>query len=36
MAAGTYGTCERCGQAIPPARLTARPTARTCVACASR
>ncbi|MCW2829913.1 MAG: transcriptional regulator, TraR/DksA family [Aeromicrobium sp.] len=31
--AGTYGTCERCGRAIPPARLAARPTARTCVTC---
>jgi RNA polymerase-binding transcription factor DksA len=33
--AGTYGTCERCGRAIPPARLDARPEARTCVGCAS-
>jgi DnaK suppressor protein len=32
---GTYGTCERCGRPIPPARLDARPEARTCVACAS-
>ena len=31
---GTYGTCEACGRAIPADRLTARPTARTCVACA--
>jgi DnaK suppressor protein len=31
----TYGTCERCGEAIPPGRLEARPTARRCVACAS-
>jgi DnaK suppressor protein len=30
---GTYGTCERCGSPIPPARLEARPTARTCVGC---
>ncbi len=30
---GTYGTCERCGTAIPPARLEARPIARTCVSC---
>ena len=36
LAAGTYGTCERCGSSIPPARLEARPTARTCVACAAR
>lgn len=33
--AGTYGTCERCGRAIPAARLEARPVARTCVACAA-
>lgn len=32
--AGTYGRCEVCGGAIPVARLVARPTARTCVACA--
>ena len=31
---GRYGTCERCGRPIPPERLEARPTARTCVACA--
>ena len=31
VAAGTYGVCEACGQAIAPARLEARPTARTCV-----
>ncbi len=28
---GTYGVCEVCGDAIPDARLEARPTARTCV-----
>ncbi|MFC7491265.1 MULTISPECIES: TraR/DksA family transcriptional regulator [unclassified Knoellia] len=33
LSAGDYGTCERCGQAIPEARLRARPTARTCVTC---
>jgi DnaK suppressor protein len=33
--AGTYGVCERCGQPIAAARLEARPTARTCLACAS-
>ena len=33
--AGTYGTCERCGDAIPAGRLEARPTARRCVACAA-
>lgn len=32
---GSYGVCERCGRAIPAARLEARPTARTCVACAT-
>ncbi|MET0837918.1 MAG: TraR/DksA C4-type zinc finger protein [Marmoricola sp.] len=32
---GTYGTCEECGQPIAPARLEARPGARTCIACAS-
>ncbi|WP_028660110.1 TraR/DksA family transcriptional regulator [Nocardioides insulae] len=31
--AGRYGVCERCGTAIAPARLGARPTARTCVSC---
>jgi DnaK suppressor protein len=33
---GCYGVCERCGQPIAPGRLAARPTATTCVACASR
>jgi DnaK suppressor protein len=33
IAEGTYGTCERCGEAIPHERLAARPTARTCVQC---
>lgn len=31
---GTYGICAVCGQAIPPARLEARPTATTCISCA--
>jgi RNA polymerase-binding transcription factor DksA len=31
----TIGTCEICGGAIPPERLEARPTARTCVSCAT-
>ncbi|WP_139981510.1 TraR/DksA family transcriptional regulator [Nocardioides litoris] len=31
---GTYGTCEVCGRPVAPARLEARPTARTCVSCA--
>jgi DnaK suppressor protein len=34
LAEGTYGTCERCGTAIPGDRLEARPAAATCVACA--
>jgi RNA polymerase-binding protein DksA len=33
--AGAYGRCEQCGREIPPERLTAVPTARTCVDCAS-
>jgi DnaK suppressor protein len=33
IAAGTYGACEHCGAAIPPERLEALPTARTCVRC---
>ncbi len=33
---GTYGRCARCGRPIPEARLEARPTATTCVSCASR
>ncbi len=31
--AGTYGRCTRCGQAIAPARLSARPEAATCMSC---
>jgi len=34
--AGTYGICEVCGRPIAEGRLEARPTARTCIACASR
>jgi RNA polymerase-binding transcription factor DksA len=30
-----YGRCERCGDLIGAARLEARPTARTCIGCAS-
>ena len=30
-----YGTCEHCGQPIGDARLEARPTARSCITCAS-
>jgi DnaK suppressor protein len=33
---GRYGVCEGCGRPIPDARLEVRPTARTCVPCASR
>jgi DnaK suppressor protein len=36
LEAGTYGTCERCNGAIAAGRLEARPTARTCITCASR
>jgi RNA polymerase-binding transcription factor DksA len=35
LEAGTYGTCERCGTAITPERLTARPATQTCVSCAA-
>ena len=31
---GSYGTCERCGGSIAPARLQARPSARRCIECA--
>ena len=31
--AGTFGTCERCGNQVPDERLEARPTAALCVAC---
>ena len=34
--AGTYGTCEACGDPIGEGRLEARPAARTCIRCASR
>jgi DnaK suppressor protein len=33
LADGTYGVCTRCGAAIAPERLAARPAARTCVQC---
>jgi RNA polymerase-binding protein DksA len=36
LAAGTYGTCERCGQPIGAGRLEARPAATTCIRCAGR
>src|SRR5271165_3484755 len=36
LEAGQYGRCEQCGQPIEAARLAARPTAVTCIRCASR
>ena len=33
---GTYGECVRCGDAIAPKRLDARPEAALCISCASR
>ena len=33
MEAGTYGRCETCGHALPPARLDTLPMARRCVHC---
>ena len=32
---GTYGECVRCGDAIAPKRLEARPEAALCISCAS-
>jgi len=32
---GTYGECVRCGNAIAPKRLEARPEAALCISCAS-
>lgn len=32
---GSYGTCVRCGSAIPVERLELRPSADTCVPCTS-
>ncbi len=34
--AGEYGRCESCGGPIADARLDAMPTARMCIACASK
>ena len=34
LEAGTFGFCVRCGLAIAPARLAARPYASTCITCA--
>ena len=36
LKSGRYGVCERCGGAIAPGRLEARPVARTCISCAAR
>ena len=33
---GEFGTCEACGKPIPDARLEAMPTARLCIADASK
>jgi DnaK suppressor protein len=33
MDAGTYGQCTDCGVTIPPARLSAYPTAKRCINC---
>lgn len=35
LAAGGFGVCEGCGEAMSPARLEARPSARRCVSCAA-
>lgn len=34
--AGTYGTCEDCGEEISSARMEFRPTSRYCVACKTK
>ena len=34
LEAGEYGVCQRCGRAIDPARLEARPDAALCIDCA--
>ena len=36
LAAGTYGTCLRCGDPIAAGRLEALPAATTCIRCADR
>lgn len=36
LAAGTYGTCARCGGLIAPERLDALPAATSCIRCADR
>ncbi len=32
---GSYGTCDSCGRAIPPARLRAKPDSVMCIACSA-
>ena len=34
--AGTYGSCDHCGNEIPRARLEARPWSRLCLDCKTR
>lgn len=36
MDEGSYGTCERCGDEIQPARLEVRPLSVRCIDCASK
>ena len=36
LEAGTFGLCDRCGRAIPLARLRAVPAARHCLDCQQR
>lgn len=36
IASGDYGTCARCGETIPPARLDAIPWAPLCRGCAGQ
>ncbi|OIQ84310.1 RNA polymerase-binding transcription factor DksA [mine drainage metagenome] len=36
VTSGQDRLCETCGQPIAPARLKARPVARTCIECAAR
>lgn len=36
LAAGTYGTCGRCGSPIAAGRLEALPATTTCIRCADR
>ncbi|QXJ23897.1 TraR/DksA C4-type zinc finger protein [Actinomadura graeca] len=35
LSEGTYGTCEQCGGQVGAERLAARPSTRTCFACAN-